>query len=65
MCKITKETVKKASQKTISSPIVPSTKSRGTISLSLKYRGGSYRNSISMVQVKEAYGRALAIVDKK
>ncbi len=65
MCRISRDTVKRASEKTMNSCVLPSRKSKGAISLSLNYKGGSYRSSVSMAQVKEAYGRAVAIVDKK
>lgn len=67
MCRISRDTVKKATQRTMTSYsfLEPSKTSRGVITLSVNYRGGSYKNSVSMSKVKEAYGRALTVTEKK
>lgn len=67
MCKISKATVRKATQRTMTSYsfLAPSITSRGAISLSVNYRGGSYKNSVPMSKVKEAYSRALTVTEKK
>ena len=67
MCKISRDTVRKATKRTMTSYsfLATSKTSRGSISLSVHYRGGSYKNSVPMSQVKEAYNRALTITEKK
>ena len=68
MCKISRETVKRAAERTImrraSDGNLPTGK-KDSISLHVRYRGGEYHGSLSMAQVRAAYGRAIASVEKK
>lgn len=68
MCKISRETVKRATERTIlrraSDGKLPHSR-KDSIALHVRYRGGEYHGSLSMAQVREAYGRAVASVEKK
>ena len=68
MCKISRETVRRASERTIarraSDGKLP-VGNRNAIMLHVSYRGGEYNGSLTMSEVREAYGRAVASVEKK
>lgn len=66
MCKISRNAVRAASQRTINHTYssYPKT-SKGSISLSVRYNGGYYHGDVSMSQIRKAYGRALVITEKK
>lgn len=68
MCKISRETVRRATQRTIarraSEGKLPQNRLESIV-LHVRYRGGEYNGSLSMSKVREAYGRAVASVDMK
>ena len=61
MCTITQETIRKACERTIDNGkkyAAGKSKQNSDISLSVKFKGGEYHGSITMDEMRKAYGRA-------